>query len=199
MKKTVLIFALIFVVLFSSGISCFNFSAKAATEAKPPVQVLETVKPEKDILMLSRLENMLNHNFLYDDDFSNMNTVISNSCLALLDKMEDQFISTDVLFPFIENAYGISVYLDEDFNKGFPKKDGAVYVLPRGFTNYTHTVVNVEKEGDTLTVTSLALSDSHDGEKEELVCTTVFKINSESAFGYNIVESSLKSADGIEL
>ena len=199
MKKSVFIFVLCFAVLFSSGLSCVNFSASAAVDEKPAVEVLQTVKPEKDIVKLSRLENMLNHNFLYGDDFSDMNTVINNSCLALLEKMEDQFISTDILFPFIENAYGISVYLDDDFGEGFPKKDGAVYVVPRGFTSYTHTVINLVEEGDTLTVTSLALSESHDGEKEELVCTTVFKVNRESAFGYNIVESNLKAADGIEL
>ena len=199
MKKSALIFALAIVMLFSSGISCINFSAKATSDSKPPVQVLQTAKPEKDIAKLSRLENMLNHNFLYGDDFSNMQKIINNSCLALLDKMEDQFISTDILFPFIENAYGISVFIDDEFNKGFPRKDGAVYVLPRGFTKYTHTIINVEENGDTLIVTSLALSDSHDSEVTELICTTVFKVNSQSAFGYNITQSNIKTANGIEL
>ena len=127
-----------------------------------------------------------------------MNTVINNSCLALLDKAEDQFISTDLLFPFVENLYGISVFVDDDFNKDFPKKQGAVYVIPRGFTQYTHTVINVKEDGDTLMVTSLALSDGHDSEPVELLCTTVFEINTESAFGYNILSSTLKTADGID-
>jgi hypothetical protein len=72
-------------------------------------------------------------------------------------------------------------------------------VVPRGFTQYTHTIINIVNEGDTFKVTSLAITDSHDGEPKELVCNTVFKKAEESAFGYNIIKSSLTVANGIEL
>ncbi len=199
MKKSVLLSLLLAFVVAISGFSCLGFHTKAIADQKPDVQVLKPVTAEQNALQKSRFENMLNHNYLYDDDFSNMHVVIENSCLALLDKMEEQFISTDILFPFIENAYGFSVYLDDEFGAGFPKKQGAVYVVPRGFTQYTHTVINIESQGDTFKVTSLALTDSHDGEPAELVCNTVFKVAEESAFGYNIISSTLKAANGIEL
>lgn len=198
MKKSVLLSLLLAFVVVLSGFSCLSFRTKAIADQKPATQVLKPLTPEQDALKKSRFENMLNHNYLYDDDFRNMHTVIENSCLALLDKMEEQFISTDILFPFIENAYGISVYLDDEFGAGFPKKQGAVYVVPRGFTQYTHTVINIENEGDTFKVTSLAVTDSHDNEPTELVCNTVFKVSDSSAFGYNIVSSTLKTANGIE-
>ncbi|MBE6770052.1 MAG: hypothetical protein E7548_04790 [Ruminococcaceae bacterium] len=198
MKKSVLLSFLLAFVIVLSGFSCLNFEAKAVTHQPPVTQVLKPTAPEQDALIKSRFENMLNHNYLYDDDFNNMHTVIENSCLALLDKMEEQFIETDILFPFIENAYGISVYIDDEFGAGFPKKQGAVYVVPRGFTQYTHTVINIVKSGDTFEVTSLAITDSHDGEPTELVCNTVFKVNNDSAFGYNILSSTLTVANGIE-
>ncbi len=198
MKKSVLLSMLLAFVLVLSGFSCLCFPTKAVADQRPATQVLKPSTPEQDVLKTARFENMLNHNYLYDDDFADMHTVIENSCLALLDKMEDQFISVDILFPFIENAYGISVYLDDAFGVGLPKKQGAVYVAPRGFTQYTHTVINIVENNGTFTVTSLAVSDSHDGEPTELVCTTVFKVNDSSAFGYNIVSSTLKTANGIE-
>lgn len=198
MKKSVVLSLLLTFVIVISGFSCLSFQTKAIADQKPATQVLKPSAPEQDLLIKSRFENMLNHNYLYDDDFGNMHTVIENSCLALLDKMEDQFIETDILFPFIENAYGISVYLDDEFGAGFPKKQGAVYVVPRGFTQYTHTVINIVKNGDTFKVTSLAITDSHDGEPTELVCNTVFKPAKDSAFGYNILSSTLTVANGIE-
>lgn len=199
MKRSVLLSLLLVFVIALSGFSCLGFRTTAIADQKPATQVLKSSTPEQDALKKSRFENMLNHNYLYDDDFNNMHTVIENSCLALLDKMEEQFISTDIVFPFIENAYGISVYLDDEFGAGFPKKQGAVYVVPRGFTQYTHTVINIVNEGDTFKVTSLAITDSHDGESKELVCNTIFKKAEESAFGYNIIKSSLTVANGIEL
>ena len=198
MKRSVILSFLLAFVIVLSGLSCFNLQKNAVADQKPAINVLDFAAPEQDLLRAARFENMLNHNYLYDEDFADMNKVIENSCLALLDKMEDQFIETDILFPFIENAYGISVYLDESFGQGFPKKQGAVYVVPRGFTQYTHKVINIKENSETITVTSLAVTDAHDGEPSELVCTTVFKVNSDSAFGYNILSSSLKTANGID-
>ena len=120
MKRNIFISALIIVLIILSSFTCLSVSGEE-----------KTAHVEYDAAKISRFENMLDHNYLYGNDFDDMHTVINNSCLALLSAREGNYISTDVLFPFIDNMYGIPVYCDESLNSDFPRKEVAVYIVPR--------------------------------------------------------------------
>ncbi len=153
----------------------------------------DALNTQQDALT-ARLTNMLDHNYLYGNDFDDMHTVINNSCLALLESRDGDYISVDVLFPFIDAMYGIPVYCDDTLNAQFERKEGAVYIVPRGFISFRHTITNIKEEAGVLTVTSCAI-DADSGNK--VTCVTVFTQNGNSPFGYNIIASSLLSSDNI--
>lgn len=178
MKRNIFISALIIVLIILSSFTCLSVSGEE-----------KTAHVEYDAAKISRFENMLDHNYLYGNDFDDMHTVINNSCLALLSAREGNYISTDVLFPFIDNMYGIPVYCDESLNSDFPRKEGAVYIVPRGFVQYEHSVTQIVDEGATVTVNSVA-RDIDSG--EEFPCVSVFIKSDESAFGYNLIVCNLK-------
>jgi hypothetical protein len=177
-KRNIFISALIVVLIILSSFTCLAVSGEQ-----------KAVSGGYEATKISRFKNMLDHNHLYGNDFDDMHTVINNSCLALLSAREGNYISTDVLFPFIDNMYGIPVYCDETLNADFPRKDGAVYIVPRGFVQYEHTVTSIEEDGATVTVNSVARNvDSG----EEIPCVSVFIKSDESAFGYNLIVCNLK-------
>lgn len=178
MKRNIFISALIIVLIILSSFTCLSVSGEE-----------KTAHVEYDAAKISRFENMLDHNYLYGNDFDDMHTVINNSCLALLSAREGNYISTDVLFPFIDNMYGIPVYCDESLNSDFPRKEGAVFIVPRGFVQYEHSVTQIVDEGATVTVNSVA-RDVDSG--EEIPCVSVFIKSDESAFGYNLIVCNLK-------
>lgn len=178
MKRNIFISALIIVLIILSSFTCLSVSGEE-----------KTAHVEYDAAKISRFENMLDHNYLYGNDFDDMHTVINNSCLALLSAREGNYISTDVLFPFIDNMYGIPVYCDETLNSDFPRKEGAVFIVPRGFVQYEHSVTQIVDEGATVTVNSVA-RDIDSG--EEIPCVSVFIKSDESAFGYNLIVCNLK-------
>lgn len=178
MKRNIFISALIIVLIILSSFTCLSVSGEE-----------KTAHVEYDAAKISRFENMLDHNYLYGNDFDDMHTVINNSCLALLSAREGNYISTDVLFPFIDNMYGIPVYCDESLNSVFPRKEGAVFIVPRGFVQYEHSVTQIVDEGATVTVNSVA-RDIDSG--EEIPCVSVFIKSDESAFGYNLIVCNLK-------
>lgn len=178
MKRNIFISALIIVLIILSSFTCLSVSGEE-----------KTAHVEYDAAKISRFENMLDHNYLYGNDFDDMHTVINNSCLALLSARKGNYISTDVLFPFIDNMYGIPVYCDESLNSDFPRKEGAVYIVPRGFVQYEHSVTQIVDEGATVTVNSVA-KDVDSG--EEIPCVSVFIKSDESAFGYNLIVCNLK-------
>ena len=178
MKRNIFISALIIVLIILSSFTCLSVSGEE-----------KTAHVEYDAAKISRFENMLDHNYLYGNDFDDMHTVINNSCLALLSAREGNYISTDLLFPFIDNMYGIPVYCDESLNSDFPRKEGAVYIVPRGFVQYEHSVTQIVDEGATVTVNSVA-KDVDSG--EEIPCVSVFIKSDESAFGYNLIVCNLK-------
>ena len=178
MKRNIFVSALIIVLIILSSFTCLSVSGEE-----------KTAHVEYDAAKISRFENMLDHNYLYGNDFDDMHTVINNSCLALLSAREGNYISTDVLFPFIDNMYGIPVYCDESLNSDFPRKEGAVFIVPRGFVQYEHSVTEILDEGATVTVNSVA-RDIDSG--EEIPCVSVFIKSDESAFGYNLIVCNLK-------
>ena len=175
MKRRVICLLTIFILI----ISC-NFPTAIAQETE-----------QKDTVVLpARLENMLNHNRLFGDDFNNVNAVVDNSIIALLDKREEDFIKEDIIKGFVQNMYDLSIDGYTAFPQA-PTKEGYIFILPRGYDSFSHEIKSIEKNGALYCVISQVSFNTHDGQEQKANCETVFLENENSAFGYNIISAKL--------
>lgn len=152
----------------------------------------EAVTVDMDKVLEKRFLNMLNHSFVYGEDFYDDEALLNASALALLDLNEDGFIAENYLKDYVFNMYG-KIYDNFDgINKDMPKQDGGFYVIPRGYDIYEHTIDSIiANEDGSYTVITNVIIDYHFGEKVEAVGTTFFLPNEESQFGFNILYSDL--------
>jgi len=138
---------------------------------------------------------MLNHNYVYDDAIYSYEDMVNDSVIALLDMREDEnssYISQDIVNDYLYDMYGVTIDDFSEINKDFPNKEGYVFILPRGFSEYHHEAVNIsENEDGTFTFVTRVTINNHDSESQELTCETLFVKNEASVFGYNIVYSKL--------
>ena len=81
----------------------------------------------------TRFLNMLNHNFVYDDDFDDIDTIVNNSVLALLDLRDSEnedYIKQIYVKDFVNNMYGIEIADMSGLNAEFPQIDGSCTLFP---------------------------------------------------------------------
>ena len=139
----------------------------------------------------ARFLNMLNHNFVYNSDFDDVDTIVNNATLAILDLRDENnedFISEAYVKGFVNDMYGIEIVDMSELNAEFPKAEGYVYIIPRGFTSYEHSIVSIKQNEDgSYTVVSDVTSYDHDGAPQTQKAVSLFVENEESAFGYNII------------
>ena len=139
----------------------------------------------------ARLLNMLNHNFVYNADFDNADTIINNASLALLDlrdSVNEDFIADTYVKGFVKDMYGIEIADMSGINADYPQLEGYLYVIPRGFTSYNHTIVSVkENEDGSYTVVSEVIVDNHDDLGKAQKAVSLFVKNDSSAFGFNMI------------
>ncbi len=189
------IIAMLMVLCVILGLSAVLLPTAAADTASAPA-VVEQGATEVRFL------NMLNHNYVYDDAFNYTDDVVNNSIVALLDlrdSADEDYIAQGYVADYVKNMYGIEIVDFAGLNADFPQKDGFVFIIPRGFETYSHTLVDCrENEDGSFTVTTDVVIDTHYGELEEGVATTLFVKNSESDFGYNIVYSNI-TVDGTDI
>ncbi len=180
---------LITAVLISSIVllSLCSFAPVKSVEIKN-----EVVTVDMDKVLEKRFLNMLNHSFVYGEDFYDDEALLNASALALLDLAKDGFIAENYLKDYVFNMYG-KIYDNFDgINKDMPKQDGGFYVIPRGYDIYEHTIDSIiANEDGSYTVITNVIIDYHFGEKVEAVGTTFFLPNEESQFGFNILYSDL--------
>ena len=140
----------------------------------------------------TRFLNMLNHSFVYNDDFQNNQTLVNNSVLGLLNLAEDGFVNENYVTDYIFNMYGIRISDFGNINTDCEQKDGYVYIIHRGYCEYKHTVLSVtdNNDGSYTVVTNVEIS-LDDGSVINDRATTVFLRNIDSQFGYNIVYSEI--------
>lgn len=142
----------------------------------------------------TRFLNMLNRNFVYNTDFEDADTVTENSILALLDRRDTEnpdYISESLVKGFVYDMYGIKIIEINDDTK--MHKDEFVYIIPRGFTSFKHSITGInENEDGSFIVTSSVKVNPHDDEEFVTEATTLFVPNEKSAFGYNIISSDIK-------
>ncbi len=176
MKRRILSFALICMVMLLS----FSFPTATA-------QVKAQTIAETDSL---RFENMLNHNYLFGDDFNDINKVVDKSIIPLLDKRDGDFIREDIVKSFVENMYDFDI---EGYapNTNAPLRDGYIFIMPMGYENISHKIISVSANDLLYCVVSEITFITHDGETETATCETVFLENQNSAFGYNIISANI--------
>ena len=139
----------------------------------------------------ARFLNMLNHNFVYNNDFDDADTIVNNASLALLDLRDadnQDYIADIYVKDFVKDMYGIEIADMSSINADCPKLDGYLYIIPRGYTTYKHTIVSVsENEDGSYTVVSEVASQNHDAKAKSEKAVSLFVKNSESAFGFNMI------------
>ena len=188
MKKGILSITALAVVLLISFTSLTVKPAANATEKKPAVTVSE------ERVLGARFLNMLNHNFVYNNEFESVYEMTACSEVALLDKAEDGYIRQSLIAGYLYNMYGVE---NTDFaavTKDFPQRENYVYVIPRGFSVYKHSapVITENEDGSYTVVTDVEIS-SHDSDAETAKATTLFVKNENSAFGFNIISSDISA------
>lgn len=151
----------------------------------------ESIKDLAYKVMKTRFENMLNNNYLYNDDFSSDKTIIENSTLALLDKSVDGEIDKGLVLNFINGMYGLNVNPNAADHEAFPASEGMLAIIPRGYSEYKHSITSIKEVNGEYIVYSDAKILNHDYEEYASKVVTVFKVNAKSSFGYNIVSSKI--------
>ncbi len=139
----------------------------------------------------ARFLNMLNHNFVYNSDFENADTIVNNASLALLDLRDSEnedYIAATYVMGFVKDMYGIEIADMSGVNDDYPQLDGYLYIIPRGYTTYTHKIVSVEQNADcSYTVVSDVTVNNHDTASKTQKAVSLFVKNDASAFGYNMI------------
>lgn len=188
MKKGILSITALAVVLLISFTSLTVKPAANATEKKPAVIVSE----EK--VLGARFLNMLNHNFVYNNEFESVYEMTACSEVALLDKAGDGYIKQSLIAGYLYNMYGVENVDFAAVTKDFPQRENYVFVIPRGFSVYKHSapVITENEDGSYTVVTDVEIS-SHDSDAETAKATTLFVKNENSAFGFNIISSDISA------
>ena len=184
MKKlfaTFLILALLISSLFSLPAYGTPTVSQPKDEAADPVTVRNT-----------RLETMLNNNFVYGSDFDSISAILENAAVSLAIRREDRTVENRNLISFVYNMYGVdaSVYADE--GKTPLSSEGEYPLTARGYTVYRHSITSVsENEDGTLTVYSRIEADTHDAGVQTYDGISVFKESVDSIFGYHLLSSEI--------
>lgn len=180
MKKLTLIAAVLACCVFLNGFIC----VAPVSESNAHVN--------NNLVVTARLENLLNQNTVYDDDFySNQNLVNAATIVLKGYADEDGFIKNEIVSAYIKDMYDINIDLTKGINPDLPQKEGYVLLVPRGYSVYSHKITNIENIGNQLIVTSFVRISTHDGQEFNKQAETIFIENENSIFGYSILNSQL--------
>ena len=201
MKKilSVVLTVVLGLAVVAVGINAAPVRQETSNEIPVAVTVAGKDFAEPENVLNGRFLNMLNHNYVYGDDIGSVEAIVNNSVIALLDLRDEEnedYISEVFVAQYIYDMYGVE---NVDFSAISPepfKKEGYVYIIPRGFSNFEHSLVEcIENEDGSVTVITDVTVKSHDGSVTNGVCTTLMVKNQKSAFGYNIISSEIVSND----
>lgn len=182
MKKSKLLSVVLFVVIAA----CVLLGSVITSSAKTDFDNNGVAAVKVD----SRIENMLNSNRIYDGMFSSDSLLIEEAAIALSDRQNNGYVSTELINNYLTAMYSVNVSFDNYDYQGVKAVEGYIPLPCRGYTDYSHIITKVLDNGDgTVTVLSDITLDYHDGKPETKKCETLFCVNSDSPFGYNIVYS----------
>lgn len=189
--KNVISLILALIMLASFSVISANPAEIDSTASAENATVSESFDKEK--VLEARFLNMLNHSFAYDEELASVEDLVNCAVTALCvtESTDDSFIEESRVEDYLYNMYGVEVENLSSVNAEYPQKDGYVYIIPRGYTVYKHSIESVRlNEDGSYTVTTSVTLDSHDG-KEEGKAVTLFVKNSNSQFGFNIISSDI--------
>ena len=179
-KATIVILA---ICLLTSTVLSVNASA---ISKKAPVKAAQTA--EIGGRQIARFENMLNHNYLFEDEFSSDRDVIEKSIISLNSYVDDNNeIDKSVVLGFIKNMYGLSVDENSAVYSFAPAGAGKFAVIACGYSQVKHSNISAVFEEGRYVVSSDMTVSPHDGDAYTVKVKTIFVENKESSFGYNIV------------
>ena len=117
--------------------------------------------------------------------------------MALLGLAEDSYVQKQYVDDYIFNMYGIQNLNYENLSEELTQKDGFLYILPRGYSLYEHKIVSINEnlDGSYTVITDVEIS-LDDGTYESERATTLFFVNNESHFGFNILYSDISAHTG---
>ncbi len=194
MKRKYFVCLALALVMLTSFTAVAKGNASVIAKADPKAVSLNETKADRSMVLNSRFLNMLNHSAAYNEELASVEDLVNCATLALFDKRDvadDSFISEEYVKDYLFNMYGVEC---EDFtgiNADFPQKDGYVYIIPRGYTEYNHSIESVTlNEDGSYTVVTLVELQNHDGE-ETAKAITLFVKNDASQFGFNIISSEI--------
>lgn len=182
LRKNLVIIAVCIVM-----IAAFFYVTASKNAIEPTAVAAET--PAESPLS-SRFLNMLNHNFVYGNDFNSFDTVVQGAVLSTLSSREGDYIPESVVKGFVEDMYGLTIASFGE-SPAF-HKEGYVYIIPRGFTRFTHENISVSANEDgTYTVLTDVTVDAHDSEPYKTSAVSLFAPSNDSPFGFILVYSNL--------
>ena len=149
-----------------------------------------TTQPDEALMFSARVENLLNRNNVYGDDFVS-NEKLTNLAATALRSYADEhgFIEEGIVTQYVKDLYDIDLVITEDINRDMPKKDGYIYLIPRGFTGYKHDVILITDMGDYIEVISEVTITYHDLGADKGIATTYIVKNENSPYEFNILNS----------
>lgn len=203
MMKKIIVSVFVLVFSISLSLSFFLFTDKKSdsikeinvSEKTDVITVADTAAdtPDETKILNSRFLNMLNHSFVYNEDFYSVDALVNSSMPALLDLKDtedDSYIKEIYVADYLFNMYGIEIADLSEVNSEFGEREGYIYIIPMGFEVYNHSIMDItENEDGSFTVKTEVEISSHDGTVSVETCESLFIENEESQFGYNILYS----------
>ena len=186
MKRFVLI------SLFLIGCLCMNGFIVPPTETIKDDTAPVVVAPDKEKVFEAHIANLLNLNNVYGEDFTDNEALVNAAAINLHTYAnESGFIPNEIVTAYIKDIYDIDIEINDSINVNMPKKQGYVYLIPRGYSVFTHEIISITDNGDYLTVVSLVSVDTHDSVTTLGTATTRLSKNESASFGYNNICSDI--------
>lgn len=174
------------------SICAFSVSPTLAAENEETIPVTAVVNNEK--VLEAKIQSLLNLNNVFGDGFLDNETLVNCAAINLREFADDDgFIPSGLIETYIKDMYDIDLEITESINSQFPQKEGYVYLIPRGFTEYRHEIVKTEADGEYITVYSKMTADFHDAAAQTVDVVSLLIKNENSTFGFSILSSEIES------
>lgn len=176
------------IALFLAACLCMNgFLVAPAKTTVNAEGALDT-----ELVFEAKLQNLININNVYGTDFTDNEKLTNRAAAALSGYADDYgFIPEQTVVSFVKDLYDIDLVITDDINADMPKKDGFVYLIPKGYTSLQHEILTIEDMSSYYRVTSRVTLSSHDGETVTATAVTLIVENNTSVFGYNILNADI--------
>lgn len=178
-------------------------SASPKAPAVPETAVSQVSKPAEtaDVQELgavkARLSQLLKLNRVFDDCVDSDRVLIEEAATVLLDQAVDtpsgeRVINQQSVLTFIRDLYGRQADPAAGQYDFLPAPEGYFAIPARGYDTYSHEIENLSvlDNGD-VTVLSAMTVETHDGDVFQMRVVTLFRPNSASPFGYNILRADI--------